>query len=145
MEWPFLAILNLYQSFWESFWKNLEWPFLPILNFFDNFSVHITLIECNGLESNEICTFLDFYSCEGWQLDAPTYHLLFRMYSGFCSTSLLLFGLCRQTGSLSGGAFNQLKLVTRRIVLTILYLLKPVLQRSLLQCPNSLYKSDEVF
>ena len=26
------------------------------------YSVHITLIECNGLESNEICTFLDFYS-----------------------------------------------------------------------------------
>ena len=23
---------------------------------------HITLIECNGLESNEICTFLDLYS-----------------------------------------------------------------------------------
>ena len=38
--------------------KNLERPFLAILNF----SVHITLIECNGLESNEICTFLDFYS-----------------------------------------------------------------------------------
>ena len=44
LEWPFLAILNLYQSFWE------------------NFSVHITLIECNGVESNDICTFLDFYS-----------------------------------------------------------------------------------
>ena len=42
--------------------KNSEWPFLAILNFSDNFSVHITLIECNGLESNEICTFLDFYS-----------------------------------------------------------------------------------
>ena len=26
----------------------------------DNFSVHIILIECNGLESNEIYTFLDF-------------------------------------------------------------------------------------
>ena len=96
-----LAILNLYQSFWENvlgkfrmaifghsklipvfrenvpkkiqnghFWpfqfipvflgkivgKNSEWPFLAILHF----SVHITLIECNGFESNEICTFLDF-------------------------------------------------------------------------------------
>ena len=30
--------------------------------FSDNFSVHITLIECNGLENNEIGTFLDFYS-----------------------------------------------------------------------------------
>ena len=50
-----------------------------------------------------------------------------------------------RSGSLSGGAFNQLKLVTLSIVLTILYLLKTVLQRSLLQCLNSLYKSDEVF
>ena len=30
--------------------------------FSDNFSVHVTLLECNGLESNEIYTFLDFYS-----------------------------------------------------------------------------------
>ena len=99
-EQPFLAILNLYQSFWEKFKmatfghsefsslfgkncqktfgtanfghsefipvflekivrKNLEWPFQI---FSDNFSVHITLVECNALESNEICTFLDFYS-----------------------------------------------------------------------------------
>ena len=50
-----------------------------------------------------------------------------------------------RSGSLSGGAFNQLRLVTLRIVLTILYLLKTVLQRSLLQCLNSLYKSDKVF
>ena len=42
--------------------KNLEWPFWPFQVFFDNFSVHITLIVCNGLESNEICSFLDFYS-----------------------------------------------------------------------------------
>ena len=35
--------------------KNLEW-------LFHIFSVHITSIECNGLESNKICTFLDFYS-----------------------------------------------------------------------------------
>ena len=50
-----------------------------------------------------------------------------------------------RSGSLSGGAFNQLKLVTLSIVLAILYLLKTVLQGSLLQCLNSLYKSDEVF
>ena len=42
--------------------KNSNQPFLAILNFSDNFSVHITLIECNSLESNEIGTFLDFYS-----------------------------------------------------------------------------------
>ena len=42
--------------------KSLERSFLAIPNFSDNFSVHFTLIECNGLESNEICTFLDFYS-----------------------------------------------------------------------------------
>ena len=57
LEWSFLAILNLYQSFWEKllvkikngqFWpfqiytslfgkncqKNSEWPFLAILSFF---------------------------------------------------------------------------------------------------------------
>ena len=50
-----------------------------------------------------------------------------------------------KSGSLSGGAFNQLRLVTLNIVLTILYWLKTVLQWSLLQCLNSLYKSDEVF
>ena len=50
-----------------------------------------------------------------------------------------------RSGSLSGSAFNQLRLVTLNIVLTILYLLKSVLQWSLLQCLNSLYKSDKVF
>ena len=50
-----------------------------------------------------------------------------------------------RSGSLSGSAFNQLRLATLEIVLTILYLLKTVLQWSLLQCLNSLYKSDEVF
>ena len=50
-----------------------------------------------------------------------------------------------RSGSLSGSAFNQLRLATLDIVLTILYLLKTVLQGSLLQCLNSLYKSDEVF
>ena len=50
-----------------------------------------------------------------------------------------------RSGSSSGSAFNQLRLVTLNIVLTILYLLKTVLQGSLLQCLNSLYKSDEVF
>ena len=28
--------------------------------FSDNFSIHITLMECNGLKSNKICTFLGF-------------------------------------------------------------------------------------
>ena len=60
LEWPFWAIPNLYQSFGENCWKNLEQPFLAILNFSDNFSAHITLLECNGLESSEIYTFLDF-------------------------------------------------------------------------------------
>ena len=27
LEWPFLAIPNLYQSFWEKLSKNSEWPF----------------------------------------------------------------------------------------------------------------------
>ena len=35
LEWPFLAILNLYQCFWEKIArKNLKWPFLAILIFF---------------------------------------------------------------------------------------------------------------
>ena len=59
---------------------------------------------------------------------------------------LLFYSECvDRSRSLSGGAFNQLKLVTLSIVLTILYFLKTVLQRSLLQCLNSLYKSSEVF
>ena len=39
----------------------------------------------------------------------------------FCSTSRLLPKLGDGSGTLSGGAFNQLKLVTLNIVLTILY------------------------
>ena len=62
LEWPFLAILNLYQSFWEKLseeiWNGHFWPF-QISS--ENFSVHITLIESNGFESNEICTFLAFH------------------------------------------------------------------------------------
>ena len=62
-EQPFLAIPNLYQSFWEKLLEKIQnghlWPFWI---YSDNFSVHITLTECNGLESNKICTFLDFYS-----------------------------------------------------------------------------------
>ena len=54
-------------------------------------------------------------------------------------------GCVDRSGSLSGGAFNQFKLVTLNIILTILYLHKTVLQRSLLQCLNSLYRSNEVF
>ena len=58
---------------------------------------------------------------------------------------LLFYLVCvDRSGSLSSGAFNQLRLATLNIVLTILYLLKTVLQRSLLQCLNSLHKSDEV-
>ena len=57
LEWPFLAILNLYQSFWKKLLeniqnghskfvpvffgkivrKNLEWPFLAILNLYQSF------------------------------------------------------------------------------------------------------------
>ena len=33
--------------------KNSEWPFLANLIFSDNFPVYITLIQCNGLESNK--------------------------------------------------------------------------------------------
>ena len=62
-EQPFLVVLNLYQSFWEKLLENIRNGHFWLFQFFsDNFSVHITLIECNRLENNEICTFLDFYS-----------------------------------------------------------------------------------
>ena len=49
----------------------------------------------------------------------------------FCSTShFYIYIVCvDRSGSLSGGAFNKLKLVTLSIVLTILYLHKTVLQK----------------
>ena len=81
--------------------------------------------------------------CERWQPDSPTYYC-FGCIVDF--VVLLFYLVCvDRSGSLSGGAFNQLKLVTLSVVLTILYLLKTVLQRSLLLCLDSLYKSDEVF
>ena len=81
--------------------------------------------------------------CEGWRLVSPTYYC-FGCIVDF--VVLLFYLVCvDRSGYLSGSAFNQLKLVTLSIILTILYLLKTVLQRSLLQCLDSLYKSDEVF
>ena len=71
--------------------------------------------------------------------------LLLLMYSGFVVLFFYYLVCVDRSGSLSSGAFNQLRLVTLSIVLTILYLLKTVLQRSLLQCLDSLYKYDEVF
>ena len=84
--------------------------------------------------------------CAGWRPVLP--QLIFIvLVMDFCSTSrFYIYIVCvDRSGSLSSGAFNQLKLVTLNIVLTILYLHKTVLQRSLLQCLNSLCKSDEVF
>ena len=82
-------------------------------------------------------------SCEGWRPDSPTYYCSRRIVD---FVVLRVYSVCvDRSGSLSGGAFNQWKLVTLSIVLTILYLLKSVLQRSLLQCLDSLYKSNEVF
>ena len=82
--------------------------------------------------------------CEELRLVSPNY------YRFGCIVDLVVlliyYSDCvDRSGSLSSGAFNQLRLATLNIVLTILYLLKTVLQRSLLQCLNSLYKSDEVF
>ena len=84
LKWPFLAIPNLYQAFWEKLLEKIQnshfWPFQIYTSLFGEncwkkFGTAIfglseffliiflyTLIECNGLESNEICTFLDFYS-----------------------------------------------------------------------------------
>ena len=81
--------------------------------------------------------------CEEWQPDLPTYYC-FGCIVDFVVLLIYYLVCVDRSGSLSGGAFNQLKLVTLNIVLTILYLLKTVLQRSLLQCHDSLYKSNEV-
>ena len=92
--------------------------------------------------------------CEVWRPDEQICQLQYR-FSYYCFRSIvdlvvLLFYLVfvDKSGSLSGGAFNQLKLVTLNIVLTILYSLKPVSQRSLLQCLNSsisLTKSSNIY
>ena len=67
--------------------------------------------------------------------------------SNFNGSTSLLFGMgCVDgSGSLSGGAFNQLKLVTLNIVKTFLYQTRSALHQPLLQCANSLYKSYEIF
>ena len=79
LEQPFLAIPNLYQSFWgklsEKIWNGHFLSFQIYTSFGHSKFIPVfwgkivrkkfgmaTLIECNGLESNEICTFLDFYS-----------------------------------------------------------------------------------
>ena len=81
--------------------------------------------------------------CEEWQPDERIHQLQGR-FSYYCFgcivdfVVLLFYSVCvDRSGSLSGSAFNQLKLVTLNIVLTILYSLKPVSQRSLLQFLNS--------
>ena len=82
--------------------------------------------------------------CEELRLVSPNYYHLGCIVD---LVVLLVYYLdcVDRSGSLSSGAFNQLRLATLNIVLTILYLLKTVLQRPLLQCLNSLYKSDKVF
>ena len=92
--------------------------------------------------------------CEEWQPDEWICQLQGR-FSYYCFgcivdfVVLLFYLVCvDRSGSLSGGAFNQLKLVTLKIVLTILYSLKSVSQRSLLQCLNSSIgstKSSNIF
>ena len=55
LEWPKIGILNLFKPFWcKKIGRNLEWPKLGIPNLFKSVMVS------NGLESNEICTFLGF-------------------------------------------------------------------------------------
>ena len=92
--------------------------------------------------------------CQEWQPDEWIHQLQGR-FSYYCFgyivdfVVLLFYLVCvDRSGSLSGGAFNQLKLVTFNIVLTILYSLKSVSQRSLLQCLNSsisLMKSSDIY
>ena len=50
-----MCIQNLLKPFWyKKTGRNLEWQKMGILNLFKSVMV------CNGLESNEICTFLGF-------------------------------------------------------------------------------------
>ena len=87
--------------------------------------------------------------CEGWRLDKWVCQLQGRFfyYCFGCIVDfvvLLFYSVCvDRSGSLSGGAFNQLKLVTLNIVLTIFYSLKLVSQRSLLQSLNSSISSTK--
>ena len=56
-EWPKMGILNLSIPFkCKKTGRNLEWPKLGIPNLFKSVMV------CNGLESNKICTFLGVLS-----------------------------------------------------------------------------------
>ena len=87
--------------------------------------------------------------CEEWQPDERIRQLQGR-FSYYCLgcivdfVVLLFYLICvDRSGSLSSSAFNQLKLVTLNIVLTILYSLKPVSQMSLLQCLNSSLSSTK--
>ena len=128
----------------------LTFILLPLLNC-DLFTLSVQILVTLSLPNCDLFTLgvqilVTWHQklCEGWQLDLPTYYC-FRCIVDFV-VLLVYYSVCvDRSGSLSGGAFNQLKLVTLSIVLTILYLLKTVLQRSLLQCLNSLYKSNEVF
>ena len=114
------------------------------------FCLLLYLVNCIILHKN---TFFK-NSCEEWQPDKWIRQLQGR-FSYYCFgcivdfVVLLFYLVCvDRSGSLSGGAFNQLKLVTLKIVLTILYSLKSVSQRSLLQCLNSSIgstKSSNIF
>ena len=59
--WPFQIYTSL---FGKNHQKKFGTAIFDHSKFFltNNFSVHITLIQCHGLESNEIWTFLDVYS-----------------------------------------------------------------------------------
>ena len=77
-QWPKMQILNLLKPFWyKKTGRNLEWPKMGILNLFKPFLCKKTgrtqewpklgipnlfkfVMVYNGLESNEICTFLGF-------------------------------------------------------------------------------------
>ena len=82
--------------------------------------------------------------CEGLRPVLPNYYH-FRCIVDLVVLLIYYSDCVDRSGSLSGSAFNQLRLAMLNIVLTILYLFKTVLQRSLLQCLNSLYKSNVVF
>ena len=112
--------------------------------------IPLSLLNCNLFTLGvQILVTVPEIMSEEWQPDEQICQLQGR-FSYYCFVRivdfvvLLFYSVCvDRSGSLSGGAFNQLKLVTLNIVLTILYSLKQVSQRSLLQCLNSSLSSTK--
>ena len=83
---------NAYKNFLEAYHDTLT----PVWNLACFTNIETILATITNPQMTELTMMAQHLKCEEWQQDAPTYYLLFRMYSGFGSTSHLLLGLCRQ-------------------------------------------------